>query len=100
ATALIFASKRWGDGTGIFAYSNEARAILDVMVHKGESDEARAGNITSMFDPTAKMVVFVPSTATDSSTFTDPSYHVPAFYEIWACFDAKNGPFWKTVAGA
>jgi oligosaccharide reducing-end xylanase len=98
ATALIFASQRWGDGNGIYAYSSEARALLDIMVHKGESSEAQAAGITSMFDPTAKMVVFVPNTSNGSSSFTDPSYHLPAFYEIWACFDTANGAFWKEVA--
>ena len=36
AMALFFASKRWGDGEGIFNYSSEARAILRECVHKGE----------------------------------------------------------------
>lgn len=36
AMALFFASNRWGDGDGIFAYSKEARAILSECIHKGE----------------------------------------------------------------
>ncbi|MBR5357235.1 MAG: xylanase, partial [Lachnospiraceae bacterium] len=35
AMALYFASHRWGDKEGIFAYSMEADAILTAMVHKG-----------------------------------------------------------------
>lgn len=95
ATALILASQRWGDGTGIYDYGAEARALLDVMVHKGEDTEAQAAGVTSMFDPTQKLVVFVPSTW---ASFTDPSYVVPAFYDQWACFDAKNADFWREVA--
>jgi oligosaccharide reducing-end xylanase len=94
ATALIFASKRWGDGAGIYHYSDEARALLDVMVHKGEDAEAQAAGITSMFDPVEKLVVFVP---TKWAAFTDPSYVLPAFYDVWACFDAKNSDFWREV---
>lgn len=35
AMALFFASARWGDGEGIFAYSKEAKAILRECIHKG-----------------------------------------------------------------
>jgi len=98
ATALIFASNSWGDGTGIYDYGSEARALLDNMAHRGESPDAQAGGITSMFDPVTKLVVFVPGTFT--SRFTDPSYVMPTFYEVWACFDTKNSAFWKEVAAA
>jgi oligosaccharide reducing-end xylanase len=50
-----------------------------------------------MFHPTHKLVVFVPSTW---APFTDPSYVVPAFYDLWACFDAKNQDFWREAAAA
>ena len=36
AMALFFASRRWGDGEGIFNYSREARAILRECIHQGE----------------------------------------------------------------
>jgi oligosaccharide reducing-end xylanase len=97
ATALILASQRWGDATGIYDYGGEARALLDVMVHKGEDPAAQAAGITSMFEPTQKLVVFVPATR---ATFTDPSYVLPAFYDLWACFDAKNRAFWQEVAAS
>jgi oligosaccharide reducing-end xylanase len=97
ATALVFASKRWGDGTGVYDYGAEARALLDVMVHKGEDAAAQAAGITSMFDPNQKLVVFVPNSW---ATFTDPSYVMPAFYDVWACFDAKNRDFWRQVAAS
>jgi oligosaccharide reducing-end xylanase len=95
ATALIFASRRWGDGTGIYDYGSEARALLDVMIHKGEDPAAQAVGVTSMFDPKQKLVVYVPSSW---ASFTDPSYVMPAFYDVWACFDTDNTDFWRQVA--
>jgi oligosaccharide reducing-end xylanase len=79
-TALFFASHRWGDGTGIFAYSAEAQSLLRTMIHA--SEEPDRGSVTSMFDPVAKQINFVPGP--QGSTFTDPSYHLPAFSELWS----------------
>ncbi len=78
--ALFFASHRWGDGQGIFNYSAQAQELLRVMIHKHE--EPGRGRITSMFDPVEKQIVFTPHPP--GSAFTDPSYHVPAFSELWA----------------
>ncbi len=80
ATALLLAANRWGSGTGIFDYQSEAQRILDVMLHKEE--QADHGAVTNMFDAATHQVVFVPSGT--SATFTDPSYHLPHFYELWA----------------
>ena len=77
--ALLFAANRWGNGEGIYNYQAEAQKILDVMLHKNEEN---TGLATNMFDPETKQVVFVP--AGRNATFTDPSYHLPAFYELWA----------------
>lgn len=78
--ALFFASHRWGDGEGIFNYSAQAQELIRVMIHKHE--EPGRGRITSMFDPVEKQIVFTPHPP--GSAFTDPSYHVPAFSELWA----------------
>ncbi|MGH7996295.1 MAG: glycosyl hydrolase family 8 [Opitutaceae bacterium] len=80
AMALFFASHRWGDGTGIFDYGAEAQAILHTMLHK-DSDPARDG-VSDMFDPRSRLVVFGPGGP--AAHFTDPSYMLPAFYELWA----------------
>ncbi len=93
ATALLFASARWGDGQGIFNYRDQAQKILDTMLHKTDEDN---GIATSMFDPQSKQVVFVPSGR--NSTFTDPSYHLPAYYEIWARAATKENSFWTEAA--
>ena len=72
--ALLFASGRWGNGTGILNYRAEAQDILDTMLHKQDQKSDLA---TNMFDVKTKQVVFVPTIGRDSS-FTDPSYHLPA----------------------
>ncbi len=95
--ALLFASARWGDGKGIFNYHQEGQAILDAMLHKSES--ASGKNIaTNMFNKEEKLVVFVPTKNVDS--FTDPSYHVPHFYEIWARWADQDNQFWCEAAAA
>jgi oligosaccharide reducing-end xylanase len=94
--ALLFASARWGDGTGILNYRAEAQAILDTMLHKQEQQSDLA---TNMFDAKTKQVVFVPSIGRNSS-FTDPSYHLPAYYELWARWADKDNEFWKQAAQA
>lgn len=84
ATALIFASHRWGDSTGPakIAYSTEAKWVLDV-------------TRTKYFNSQYHLVKFV-----SGSSNTDPSYILPAFYEVWACFDTANAAFWTEAATA
>ncbi len=79
-TALFFASHRWGDREGIFNYGAEAQALLHTMLHKHE--EPGRENTTDMFDRETKQIVFTPHPPGDK--FTDASYHLPAFYELWA----------------
>jgi oligosaccharide reducing-end xylanase len=97
ATALLFASARWGDGAGLLNYRAEANAILDAMLHT--SERSSSGLATNMFDAKTKQVVFVPKIGSESS-FTDPSYHTPAYYEIWAQRADKDKEFWKAAAAA
>lgn len=79
ATALIFASKRWGNNSGIYDYATEARNLLHAMLHQGDS-----GILENMFNLTQNQVVFCPFGT--AAQYTDPSYHLPAFYEVWARF--------------
>ena len=81
-TDLLFASNRWGNNTGINYYA-EARRILDAMWSKDGTNGVR--NIINVEN---KMITFVPGGR--GYNWTDPSYHVPAFYEIWAEY-AKDG---------
>ena len=93
-TALFFAESRWGNGEGIFNYSDEANKILNTMLHKEEDGIKLA---TPMFNKEQKQVVFVPTTGM-TSQFTDPSYHLPHFYEIWAHRAKKDNEFWNLAA--
>lgn len=90
AMALFFASKRWGDGEGIFEYSREAKDILSAMVHKGGPSRKGA----PMFNNENHQILFVPG-----SDYTDPSYHLPHFYELfsqWAYEEDRE--FFATAA--
>lgn len=92
AMALFFASNRWGDGEGIFNYSKEARAILHECVHKGEN--GTPGD--PMWEPSNKLIKFIPN-----CDFTDPSYHLPHFYELFALWaNEEDREFWKEAAKA
>ncbi len=95
AMALFFAANRWGSREGIFDYRAEADAILRVMLRK--SDEGHE-DPTSMFDPEAKQVLFVPWRRW--AGVTDPSYHLPAFYELWARWAREDREFWAEAAKA
>ena len=90
-TSLLFASNKWGNDTGI-NYYKEARRILDAMWKKDGT-----GNIYNLINTEHKQISFVPEGG--SYNWTDPSYHLPAFYEIWALY-AKDGheQFYKECA--
>jgi endo-1,4-beta-D-glucanase Y len=103
AMALFFAGHRWGNGRGIYNYVAEANQILNVMLHKETMNGGRVGGITNMFDHAEKQVVFVPYY--DSAKHTDPSYHLPAFYELWGRWAtgyegrmAADRKFWRDAA--
>ncbi len=92
AMALFFASHRWGDGEGIFNYSGQAREILRACLHKGEN--GRPGH--PMWNRENHQILFVPG-----CDYTDPSYHLPHFYELFALWaDEEDRAFWKEAAKA
>ena len=93
ATALLFASARWGNGKGIYNYHKEAQEILTTMLHQADD-----GQGVNMFDSTHKMPVFCPIGR--AATYTDPSYHLPAFYEVWALEADQDNEFWSEAAKA
>lgn len=91
AMALFFASHRWGDGEGIFDYSCWGRRILRTCLHKEDSGRGR-----NMWDRENHLIRFVPEL-----DFTDPSYHLPHFYELFSLLaDPADRDFWKKAAGA
>ena len=90
-TSLLFAANRWGNNTGI-NYYREARFILDEMWKKDGTN-----NIYNLINTEHKQITFVPEGG--NYNWTDPSYHLPAFYEVWALY-AKDGheQFYKDCA--
>ena len=90
-TSLIFASNRWGDDTGI-NYKAEAKHILDCTMPRGEGRDA-----SFLIDPQTHLITFTPSGF--GMRFTDPSYHIPAFYEVWARWaDDGRAELWQDCA--
>jgi len=90
AMALFMASVRWGDGEGSFNYSARAREILRHAVHQKEL--VPGGE--PMWDPENTYIRFIPE-----MKISDPSYHLPHFYELFALrADEEDRPFWKRAA--
>jgi len=75
-TDLLFASNRWGNNTGINYYA-EARKILDAMWSKDGTEGVR-----NLINVEHKLITFTPDNG--GYNWTDPSYNLPAFFEIWA----------------
>ncbi|MGF7229796.1 glycosyl hydrolase family 8 [Arachidicoccus sp.] len=82
-TDLLFASNRWGNNTGI-NYYKEARFILDNMWSK----DGTSGGVFNIINTQHKQICFTPEGR--NYNYTDPSYQLPAFYEVWALY-AKDG---------
>ena len=95
AMTLFFAAARWGNGEGIYNYVAEAQAILDACLSKTESSNDPK-IVTNLFNKEHKQIVFVPTGRGDD--FTDPSYHTPHYYELWARWADKENAFWCDVA--
>lgn len=92
AMALLFASARWGDGAPPLDYAAQARAILRHCVHQPEL--APGGR--AMWDGDNHLIRFIPEV-----DFSDPSYHLPHFYALFArgC-DPEDAGFWRQAAAA
>lgn len=90
-TSLLFASNQWGNNTGINYYA-EARNILDAMWEKDGT-----GGVRNLFNVEHKQITFTPDNF--GYGWTDPSYHVPAFLEIWAeCARDGHEQFYRDCA--
>ena len=106
ATSLYFASGRWGNGMGIYNYHAEADRLLDFIKNRKiiiqivpTATKIATNTVGAMFDPNYKMVRFTPFT--NSWDHTDPSYQLPAFYELWARWGPeKDREFWSQAASA
>jgi oligosaccharide reducing-end xylanase len=102
AMALLFAANRWPGGSGIYDYRAQAEKLLHAMVHRAVITAPGLRGPHSVgpevnFDP--PMILFVPEVM--PHPFTDPSYHLPAFYELWARWGpAEDRDFWARAAEA
>ena len=118
-TALVFASNQWGNDSGI-NYKAEAQHILNCIQPKEYKPEPRPAGFGGfggfggqqpsnnqqqtpttqkmyLIDPETKLITFTPDGF--GQRFTDPSYHIPAFYEVWAKWaDDGRSDFWMECA--
>ncbi len=100
AMALLFAGNRWPGGKGIYDYHAQAEKLLTAMVHRpvitapGKNGPHTVG---PMMHPAPPMILFVPEIMPEP--FTDPSYHLPAFYELWSRWGPEEDrAFWAHAA--
>lgn len=86
AMALLFAHNKWGSGQGLYNYKKWGQDILRTVIH----------HRIPMWTADNHLIKFVPG-----SPFSDPSYHLPHFYDYFAkwSFDCDKN-FWKKAAEA
>ncbi|MBP5365898.1 MAG: glycoside hydrolase [Bacteroidales bacterium] len=91
-TSLLFASNRWGND-GDINYLAEAQFIMNCAMEKENGDSPWTSHFINI---EKKLITFVPG---KNRSYTDPSYHLPAFYEVWARWlgDGKSD-FWRECA--
>ncbi|MBR5686565.1 MAG: glycoside hydrolase [Prevotella sp.] len=111
-TSLIFASNRWGNDTGI-NYKAEAQHILNCIQPRednspqptfpgmgrrpGQEQQQQGPRMMYLIDPETHLITFTPDGF--GQRYTDPSYHIPAFYEVWARWaDDGRSDFWRECA--
>jgi len=84
AMSLLFADKVFNNQK--FNYLQDAKDILCAMVHNEEP----------MFNPQNYLIKFIPN-----MEISDPSYHLPHFYELFAIWgNEKDSGFFKKAASA
>jgi oligosaccharide reducing-end xylanase len=92
AAALYLADRRWGSNGGV-NYQQQAETITRAML-----SNPAANNNTPLINAANNLVVFFPNT---QNQFTDPSYNLPAFYELYALDGpAGDAARWNTIADA
>ncbi len=84
-TSLLFAARRWGNGAGIFDYQGQADSLLGWMT------KTKTSTMLPLIHPDRKQILFSPAQLDDP--YSDPSYHLPAFYRAWDALatDRKGG---------
>lgn len=87
ALALFFAAHRFGNGEGIYDYEGWAKKILHACIWHGAPENK------AMWNRDNHLILFVPG-----CPFSDPSYHLPHAYELFALWDEENRSFWQQAA--
>ena len=94
AMDLILAHKRWGSDesdTSSRNYLHWAQQILHTCIHQGEDSQGYP-----MWNPNNHLIKFIPETE-----WSDPSYHLPHFYEEFAKYALdEDKEFWTLAAKA
>ncbi|MCQ2218522.1 MAG: glycosyl hydrolase family 8 [Paludibacteraceae bacterium] len=85
-TSLLLAANRWNDS----GYMKDAQDILKSMW--------KNGNGYSLFNESTKIVTFQPSAG--NSDFSDPSYDLPAFLEMFSRWSDTNNDKWSQALSA
>jgi oligosaccharide reducing-end xylanase len=101
--ALYFAANRWGRGKGIYDYKAHADRLLHDMVHREpitglvrQRGGQREHTVGKEVSDEHGMILFSPD---ERNHFTDASYHLPAFYELWARWGPEaDRAFWTRAA--
>jgi len=101
--ALYFAANRWGNGKGIYDYKAHADRLLHDMVHREpitgmvrQRGGLRQHTVGKEVSDENGMILFSPD---ERSAMTDASYHLPAFYELWARWGPEEDrAFWTRAA--
>jgi oligosaccharide reducing-end xylanase len=95
AAALYLADRRWGSD-GAIDYLAEANQIATSMLH---NTATVAGNTRRfpLIHEAENMVTFVP--VGDANDYSDPGYHLPAFYDLFAQDGpAEDSTKWTSIA--
>lgn len=87
-TALFLAADKWGET----AYADEANEIL----HKVMSKNGPNTGVYNLYDDSTRLVTFVPNE--EVHWYSDPSYCLPAFLDLWAEKADGNNDFWSEAA--
>jgi oligosaccharide reducing-end xylanase len=91
AAALYMANARWGSGSSPLNYQQQADGLVDLM-RVGPTGGA------PMFDPTNKLIRF--GVVGTSQDYTDPSYMLPAFLQMFANNATNSASFWTDATTA
>jgi len=83
--SLLFAAHRWNDQQ----YMNDAQYILKKMWDNGQH---------SLFNPYYNVITFQPQG--NENNFSDPSYDLPAFVDLFARWSTSNQNRWGAAAQA